>query len=480
MTADDKPGAMTDLFQPAAPTPPERFPSLWWRLRHLAHYADYSRLFPKSFYVDDFATFSVAPGRKGWVFNAPEAVRVILVARSEDYPKSDISRAVAEPSIGDGMVTANGETWRRKRRLAAPSFHRDALPGFIPAMVAEAQALARDWCAAATPIRLDEGLSRATLRILAHSLMGRECAAEAADISQTLSNWLDRIPFAIMLAGSLPSKLAKPALRWLFHSVTADLDRAASAIYAARARRSGPATERVDLLDQWMSAAAAEDQPMTRSEIRDELVTMIFAGHETTAAALGWALYLLSISPRVRANLEAEVDDVLARRPLQRDDLPRLVYTAAVIKETERLYPVVPLLSRTAKVSEEILPGAKPNIGDSVFISPWLLHRHTKYWRDPGLFRPERFLDDEARPRHVFIPFGSGPRVCVGQSFAEIETVVVLATLVQHLRADILAPERVMPYSRVSLRPKDPLIATIEPRKTTNASDSTQVATDAV
>ena len=403
-----------------------------------------------------------------WLFvaNSPDTVRHVLVTRADNYGKSEQMRRALRPLVGDGMFISNGETWRRQRRMAVPAFHHTKVRTFAPTMVTAAREMCDRWAAVAPgdEIEVTEEMTRVTAEVVCRTMFSDDLGAERASaVFQGFAGYqatLSQVDFGELLG--LPRWLPRLSGRKAAREATM-IHRVIEEIVDDR-RASG--ADKGDLLSLLLSARDEETgEGMTSEQIRDEVAVIFLAGHETTASALGWALYLLSQDPAVEARLQAEVDAVLGGREPGYDDVAELVYTRCVFDEALRLYPPVAVFSREAVADDEI-QGHRIPAGSMVLVVPWLLHRHKALWRDPDVFKPERFLPDQEknRPKFAYVPFGGGPRTCLGASFAMMEAVILLAMIVQRYRLRPRVGHPVEPLCRLTLRPAQGLPMTIAPR----------------
>jgi cytochrome P450 len=279
--------------------------------------------------------------------------------------------------------------------------------------------------------RIDQEMTKLTLEIIGEAVLSANLDDSIDDISHTVTAVLDKFPAMFLASAYLPSALRNRFIESIIQPGRKKLDLFARAIVDEAKREGGETT----LMHRLMAASKHEDgHAMSQDEVRDEVATFLLAGHETTATTLSWAWYLLTLHPEWQDRLYEEVRRVTGGRRLTADDVPLLPLTRAVIDETLRLYPVVPNLLRRAVKSVEVAPGITVRKGDTVLMSPWVLHRHKRYWRDPERFDPMRFTGEEAaaRPRQIYMPFGGGPRICIGMSFAIMEAVLILGTYVQN------------------------------------------------
>ena len=379
------------------------------------------------------------------VVSDPALIKHVLVDNAANYPKDRLQHRVLSSGIGRGLLLAEGEQWRRQRRALAPLFNPRTVAGFELAMADVAADLVRRWAGRRDGRRVDvaEEMAHTTLRVLARTIFSEGLNRRTEEFAEAVTRYLEAMgkidPLDILdMPEWLPriGKLrARPALKFFDDVVSGMIaDRRA---LMARDARAAPR----DLLTLLLEAADPETgQGLSEEDVKANIVTFIAAGHETTSNTLTWALYLVSQDEDVRARLENEVDRVLADRRLSPGDLDRLVYTRAVIDEALRLYPPAATLTRDAAGPDQI-GDLRVKAGGRIVISPWVLHRHTKLWAAPNVFDPTRFLPENRGciDRFAYLPFGAGPRVCIGASFALQEAVTILATVVRSYRLDHLA-----------------------------------------
>ncbi len=408
----------------------------------------------------DSFTFEFSSTRifRRWIFvcNCPEAVQFAFSLKNASFErKSAQHRNALVPLLGDGLFVSDGETWRTRRRAVAPVIHVSRLTEFAPVMV-EAALEARERLAgrAGQTIDAHEEAARLTAEIICRTLFGRKLGQEhAGAIVRGFSDYQRRIgQIDILSFLGLPDWLPRwhgMGVRRVAKEVRAVLDE-----ILADCKSDGQANEGSIIAALLARRDDETGAPLDDDALRNEAAVLFMAGHETTANTLAWALYLLSQAPDVEARFHAEIDRVLGSRPPTLADLPDLPYTRAILDETLRLYPPVPLLSREA-LAEENFRGTTIPKGSLVLVVPWLLHRHQKYWDRPDHFIPERFLPENAGAisKFVYIPFSIGPRICAGMSFGLTEAVLCLATLGQALRLQLKPGHDVRPVCRLTLRP---------------------------
>jgi cytochrome P450 len=395
--------------------------------------------------------------------NTPSGARRVLQENHRNYTKQTVQYGALSLVTGEGLLTADGERWRRHRRVMQPAFHPGGLPDVANHTLLAAGRLRRRWDAAGpgVPVDADAATMRAMLEVVGRTLFADDLADAGERVVTAVETALGvvlaraRSPFASGPLGRLPT----PSRRRLDRA-TATLDAVCDDVVRRR-RAQGVDGGDVDLLARLLRADL-DDQ-----EVRNELVTLVIAGHETVASALTWTLYLLAGAPGVQGRLHAELDDVLAGRPPAWADLARLTYTRAVIDEALRLYPPAWVITRRALAADDVDGIALP-AGTLVLISPWLLHRREPAWPAPLSFDPARFLGDRAetaRRRGDYLPFGTGPRLCIGRDFALVEAVLMLAALLRDrtVRRPPGAPDPRVD-ALVTLRPRGGLPVLMTPR----------------
>ena len=393
-----------------------------------------------------------------YLINSPEGVRRVLVDNARNYGKSTIQYRALSLVTGDGLLTSDGPTWRAQRRVLQPAFHHDALAD-LGSHVAEATArIAREWQGIdeRTVIDADAFMMNAALEVVAGSLMSTDLTGQSAEIAAATLEALDVVIARARVPITPPSWLPTPANRVLKRSV-ARLDAAVSTMMSARWSDPG-----ADLLGMLLSVRDENDQVLSVEEIRDQLVTFIVAGHETVASALGWAWGLLAEHPTVADAVVSEAQAVAPSRTIAYSDFPHLTYSRAVVEETLRLYPPAWLITRSAGSSDRI-DGVEIPAGALIIVSPWLLHRHPDLWDNPEVFDPSRFASDV--PRFTHIPFGAGPRLCIGRDFSYVEAVMVISELGRRFRVKFPEGQSLPPGEPlVTIRPSGGMPLQVHPR----------------
>jgi cytochrome P450 len=401
-----------------------------------------------------------APGRSFFLLGRPEHAEHVLAAGQDNYKKAFTYRPL-RMLVGDGLLTADGEHWRRHRRLVQPVFSRREVTSFGPLMTAAARRLSRRWGERAdgSPVDVAGEMSALALEIAGQALFSSDLAEDARQVRRAMSIGQQVAILATLLPvnwGPHATQIVKAAA-WRLTGVREGVDGPVRRMLAERRAAYETTSEPRDLLDVLVRARDEQGRTLTDAEIGDELATFLLAGHETTSNALAWSLALLSAYPGARQRMEEEADRVLGDRDPTAADVDRLTWTRAVARETLRLYPPAWTIERDALADDEVAGVHVPR-ASLVVISPYLIHRHHEFWPDPAGFDPCRFLpgghgDPAVRHRYAFIPFGGGRRACIGASFAELEMVIVLASIARRFRLELTAAGIPLPLARVTLQP---------------------------
>lgn len=414
-----------------------------------------------------------------YLVNRPELAHLVLAANRRNYVKAGTPDDIMlTPVLGKGLLTSEGEVWKRQRRVSQPAFARERVESFDTLITDATDELLDRWTGApapAEPLRLDHQLSGLTLAIVARAIFGSDLTGinerfgEAVDVLNRFMGHFD----------PLESSDAGRASRAAFSKAVGFINGLVGLLI--QARRLEGTTGRDDLLSRLIDglredAGAGEHEgsgagPRDSSargperELRDQVVTMLMAGHETTAKALTWTLVLLHDHPAVAQRLDAELDEVLGERPARAADLADLPFCRQVVQESMRLYPPVWLLSRRAVDDAELGEFDVP-AGTLVCVSPYVLHRDERFWEQAMAFDPDRFTDERSagRPDYAYIPFSGGPRHCIGRHFAMLEAQLVLATIRRRVRVTLVDGHPIEPEALVTLRPRHGVLATVQPR----------------
>ncbi|MEZ4448314.1 MAG: cytochrome P450 [Nannocystaceae bacterium] len=397
------------------------------------------------------------------VLRSPEAIKHVLVDHPARYTKQSRGYKKLREFLGQGLLTSEGEFWRRQRRIAQPAFHRDRVAGFATTMVAATQAMLRRWeplAARGQAVDVDQEMMRLTLQIAGETLLSADVDRDADRVGEAVSTLNEHASHTMMRLLAPPIWVPTPRNRRAL-AAARHLDRIVLGILAER-RRTGE--DRGDLLSMLMRAVDEETGArMSDAQLRDEVLTIFLAGHETTANALTWTLYLLSKAPTIADRVHAELTAALAGRAPTVDDLPRLPLVERVIKESLRLYPAAWSIGRFT-ADEDAVVGYRVPARSIVLISPWLAHRNPAHWPNPEGFDPDRFLPERERerPRHAYLPFSTGPRVCIGNVFAMMEARLCLATILQRFRPALVGGAKVEPAPLITLRPRGGVRMTLD------------------
>jgi len=383
------------------------------------------------------------------VLNHPDLVEEVLVTKARHFIKHGPLRQ-ARPSLGNGLLTSEGDFWRQQRKLSQPAFHRDRVAAYATTMVAATERMLAGWGDGQVRDAQDD-MMRVTLEIVAKCLFEADVSGVAAEASAAMETLIRSFSARVDRWIKLPMRF--PTLSNLrFRRAMGRLDRIIFAIIAEH-RASG--ADRGDLLSMLLHAQDEDDgRRMTDRQLRDEAMTLFMAGHETTANTLAWTWMLLAQNPAAEAKLHAELDTVLEGRAPTFADLPNLVYADRVITEALRVYPTVWLLGREA-VEPCTIGGAHVPVGLTLWMSQWVLHRDGRFFDDPESFQPDRWAEGLAKriPRYAYFPFGGGPRICIGNSFAQMEAVLLLATIARRYRLQLVPGSVVRPFPTMTLRP---------------------------
>ncbi|QRM29144.1 cytochrome P450 [Microvirga sp. VF16] len=383
------------------------------------------------------------------LLNHPDLVEYVLVKNHQNFIKHRFFWRHVEAIFGHGLLTSEGKFWHQQRRLAAPAFAGSRVNRYSGTMVQATESMLQHWQPGQV-LDVHQEAMALTLQIAAKTLFDAETSQDVTDVSRAIDEVMEQIATRFRRPFWLPDALPLPGnLR--YRRGVQRLDRLVARIVA---ERGGKAEDRGDLLSQLMLARDEAGQPMGKRQIRDEVITMLLAGHETTALTLSWSWYLLGLHPAVDAQLAEEVHTVLGGRSPTVDDLPRLRFTEQVVSEALRLYPPAYAIGREVLADCEIA-GYRVPAGTTVYVSPWVMHRDPRWFDNPQAFQPERWASNLAKelPRFAYMPFGGGPRICIGNRFAMMEAVLILATVAQQFRLTWQTARPVQPKPSITLRP---------------------------
>jgi len=387
----------------------------------------------------------------------PDYVKHVLHEQHKNYPRPSAVQQKLATIVGQGLVAAEGNQWRRSRRLAQPAFHHDRLARFASTITATTAEMLDGWeahCSDGQPIDVKSQMMHLSLQNLARSLFASDLRTEVDRIEPAVANAL-QFTHRRMTSPVDPYRVPSRGSR----AFTSSLQTINSVLYpmiTARRRTGGEG----DLVSMLIKAVDEETgESFTDRQIRDEVSGFFVAGHETVSSALTWTCYLLSLNPVSWRRLHDEVEQVLGGRVPTVADLPELTYTTMVLQEAMRLYPPIFVYMRCA-AKDDMIGGCLVPAGRWVVVCPYVTHRHPTFWENPEAFDPERFSAERSagRPRTAYLPFGAGPRKCIGDSFAMMQMPLVMAMIVQRFRLDMVDGLRVRPEPAISLRPRDPVL----------------------
>ena len=403
----------------------------------------------------DLVAFSVGSVQV-YLVNHPDAVRHILQDNHRNYSKDTIQYNTLASITGRGLLTSDGETWLRNRRMEQPAFSRARLAALDEVIAPAAQAMLERWAQLRdqAEIDIDSEMMQVTLEVVGKALFSIDLRTDAPRLTRAVLTALDHViyraqnPFAPPDWAPLPRNLR-------FRRALAELD---AAVYDILSARQAERVEGDDLLGMLLRARSEDGQPLKKVEIRDEIITLLIAGHETVASALTWTWYLLAQHPDAWERMRAEVMRLPQERLPAYRDLDQLTWCDQVFSEALRLYPPAWLITRKS-LGEDVLLGERIPAGATMVISPYVIHRHPDFWAAPEEFQPQRFqaVVEKTWPRYAYIPFGGGPRLCIGNHFAQIEGVLLLAAVTQRYRLELAAGQKVKVDPLVTLRPHDGL-----------------------
>lgn len=398
--------------------------------------------------------------------NHPDAIQHILQDNNKNYHKGFETVPTLDMTLGHGLLTNEGEPWLKQRRLMSPVFHHRNIEAMGEMMTRHTSRMYEmRWVEHArrgSALNIAAEMMQLTLDIVTEALFSANVSSKSKTVGDAVTTLVQDATLRFDFPFYPHPKIPTPHNR----AFTRGLKQLNEIIFGMiRERRANP-NGHDDLLQLLLDARDPEsDEAMSDRQLRDELITLFIAGHETTANLLAWTFYSLSRNPDTAARAYAEVDAVLQGRTPTANDLGRLPYTRCVLDETLRLYPPAWILTRKNLAEDEIL-GHKIPPGSFFGISPFVMHRHPAYWESPEKFDPDRFLPDRAKLVHrfVYFPFGGGPRLCIGKGFAQVEAHLILATLLQRCRLSVVPDTRVEMQAMVTLRPKDGLPMVVEQR----------------
>ncbi len=397
--------------------------------------------------------------------NHPALIEHVLVTNQRNYSKNTVQYNTLAKITGRGLLTSDGRFWRRQRRMIQPAFHRHKVLAWGQTMTKAAQNMLAGWDKAAQsgqPLDIDEEMMAVTLNVVGEALLGLDLQADAGQLTHAVLTMLDYVVYRSQQLVALPLMVPTPRNRRVregLHLLDNLIDQ------AIRDHEQGKANPDT-ILSQMLTAVDREtNEHMSRDELRDEVITLLVAGHETAASGLTWLFYLLSQNPCVAEALVAEIDGVVNGRLPTTDDLPHLPTVQRVIAEALRLYPPAWVITRRAIAADTLL-GAPIPANALIIMSPYTLQRHPAFWEKPDQFYPDHFLPEaeQARPRYAYFPFGGGARLCIGDQFARVEMGLMVTAVLQKYRLQLLPNHPVIADPLVTIRPKHGMMMTIQRR----------------
>ncbi|MGH9515610.1 MAG: cytochrome P450 [Terriglobales bacterium] len=400
--------------------------------------------------------------RAAWLhvyfLNHPDLIEEVLVRNPRNFLKDRVVRN-SRWFFGEGLLTNEGDSWLRQRRLSAPAFHRERVSTYAKIMASYAQQMLTGWQDGET-LDIHQEMMRLTLQIVVRALFNVE-AEETAEISSALNLIMSNTTGVRILLPPIARYLPTPRMI-SFRRAVARMD---NTVYRIIAQHRANKTDSGDLLSMLISARDEDGSRMSDKQLRDEVLTFLIAGHETTALGLTWTWHLLAQHLEVEGKLHQELDRVLGGRVPEFSDLPALTYCERVVKESMRLYPPAWSLARTV-ISDFDLRGYRIPAGVNVVMSQWIMHRHPAYFLEPEKFDPDRWSTEKAQklPRFAYFPFGGGPRQCIGSSFAMMEATLLLATIAQKFQLNSVPGHPVLLVPSFTLRPKYGMRMTLRTR----------------
>jgi len=413
-------------------------------------------------------------GRRRFLVNEPVAIKRVLLDNAANYQKTEITRRILEPGLGRGLITSEGETWRQHRRAMSPAFDHRSIVSYVSIMTGAAQELLAEWSSLGAGAGVDVAteMMEVTLNIISRTMFSSDSDHIVAIMERGAGRYQAQMRPNMMDFLGLPAWLAGLGRIRVADRTLGEFDTEIDRLIKVRSRNpeSGPK----DLLARLI--AARDEQTgggMTAQEVRDHVITIFMAGHETTAMAMTWTWYLLSQHPAEEAKLHAELATVLGGRVPTSEALDKLTYTKMVIEESMRLYPPVHTIAREA-LADDTLAGRHVPKGSAVLIAPWVLHRHRQLWHNPGRFDPERFSPEQstARARFSYLPFGGGRRICIGAAFATAEATLLLATVAQRYQLRLAPGHLVEPQGLITLRARHGMKMVLRPRAQRNSTST--------
>ena len=423
---------------------------------------------PRAVYEEDFVPLGGPRASRVWV-TAPSIIKAVLLDERDKFCKRNTIRLLG-PMLGKGILTSEGAHWKWQRQASAPMFRPQDLGAFVPAFVHAAEATVERWRAAppGSVHEVDADMRRATFDVISATLLPSADEAFAQTFERSIQSLQQSGGWDLLYANlNVPQWFPRPGVLAAARAIVQLRSTVTKLVRDQAAGRAGGG-ERDDLLSRLVAARDPETgRSMDEEQLVDNLLTFYLAGHDTTAKALTWTLYLLARSPEWAAALEEEIERVAGGARIAAEHVDKLVLVQQVLKESMRLYPPVPIFSRQA-LADATLDGHPVRAGTSVLMPIYAIHRHRKRWENPDEFDPLRFAPEKERaiPRYQYMPFGAGPRICIGMSFAMVEAAAILGTLLQRARFAPVAGPEPTPIARVTLMPSGgmPLAVSVKGR----------------
>ncbi|SIR83144.1 Cytochrome P450 [Haladaptatus litoreus] len=389
--------------------------------------------------------------------NHPEYIEQVLVQNNQNYVKGDIFQGTLGPMTGNGILNSEGAVWRRNRHLIQPAFHPGRIEAYAEMMTNLTEEMLETWADGETRL-VHEDMMTLTLKIVAQALFGVDIDDYVEPIAESLEEFMEATESLANMV--LPPGIPTPS-RMQTKAARKKLDEVV--YHLIEQRRENPGEN--DVLSTLLDVTDDDGHRMTDEQIRDEVVTLLLAGHETTALSLTLTMYVLGEHPKVEEKLVAELDEVLDGRPPTMADLPNLTYTEQVVKESMRLYPPVPGIIRQP-VKPDIIGGYEIPAGSTVQMNQWVVHRDPRWYDDPLAFQPERWTEEfeGSLPKLAYFPFAAGPRRCIGDRFAMLEARLLLATIYQQYHLELTPETELDLMATVTARPKKVIPMTVRRR----------------
>lgn len=383
----------------------------------------------------------------------PALIEEVLVTKNQQFIKDKGLKEFAKPVFGNGLLSSDGDFWRRQRRLAQPAFHRQRIAAYGEVMTGFTERALAGWRDG--EVRdIHEEMMHLTLNVVAKTLFDQEDNAEVVEIGRALDAIMDRFDnnsLISMIENVIHREIPTPTQR-RYRQAVQRMDEIVSRVIAERRAQN---EDKGDLLGMFLAARDDDGNGMSDQQLLDECKTMFLAGHETTALTLSWTLWQLDRNPATKVKLQAELAQVLAGRTPTLADLPNLPYTERVILESMRLYPSAWTIQREALADVEIGGYLIPK-GSDVMLSQYAIQRDPRWYPDPDRFDPDRWENDLLKrlPKYAYFPFGGGPRLCIGQQFAQMEAALMLATILQRFDLTLVPGQKIVPQPSITMRPR--------------------------